>query len=872
MTSLQAHIAEALRDRYRIQGLAGEGGMATVYQAIDVKHDRKVALKVLRPDLAAVIGADRFLAEIRTTANLQHPHILPLHDSGEVAGTVFFVMPFVEGESLRDRLDRETQLPVEEAVQIATEVADALDYAHRHGVVHRDVKPENILLHDGRALVADFGIALAVSESGGSRLTETGMSLGTPVYMSPEQGMGERTITARSDVYALGCVLYEMLLGEPPFSGSTAQAILAKLLTEKPAPLRARRERVPVQVEAAVLRALEKLPADRFGTAAEFAAALASTDPVPIQAKPTSPRTRSLSWGTVAATAIVFTGAGYLLGTLASSSTDSPSVGAGRSTHLTWEPGLEVMPAISPDGQQVAYASGTVARMRIFVRQVAGGRAIPLTDDTAMVQSHPEWSRDGARILVVGDGRVFSAPGAGGSARQEVPDGRGPVMSATWSPDQSEIAFAVADTVFVRRADGTVGALATMTEPAACSWGPRDLIACVTGNVWYMTVGTNYGNQSPSRIVVLRRSDGAMFFEADSVAVNQSPTWSADGAWLVFVSNRLGPSDLYALRVGEGGEIAGDPVRVTTGLGAQSFSLSDDGTRLAYSDSRGRANVWSLQLPADPPVSGDGAVQLTFGGQMTESPSVSLDGQWLFFNSDLAGNADIYRMRLPDGVPEQVDDDPADDFAPDLSPDGREVAFHSWRGGSRDVYIKPLDGGPLVRLTDGPSQDATPSWSPDGNRMLFQHFDGGIWIARRSSSNEWQVEERLATGFWPAWSPDGRSIVYSTGLFGGVLMAMPVDSGPSVRLMDGTQPDSPLAERPFWSEDGRTVYFNSHDAQGNASIWSIPATGGMPRLLVRFDDPVRVNNRTEWRYRNGRAYFVLSEWESDVWVMEMVPR
>src|SRR5687767_13408189 len=202
--------------------------MATVYLAGDLRHDRKVAVKVLRPELAAVIGADRFVAEIKTTANLQHPHILPLFDSGVADSFLFYVMPFVDGESLRDRLERETQLPVADAVRIAGEVAAALDYAHRRGIVHRDIKPENILLHDGRALVADFGIALAASTAG-TRMTETGMSLGTPTYMSPEQAMGERELDARSDVYALGCVTYEMLSGEPPFSGPTAQAIVAKV-------------------------------------------------------------------------------------------------------------------------------------------------------------------------------------------------------------------------------------------------------------------------------------------------------------------------------------------------------------------------------------------------------------------------------------------------------------------------------------------------------------------------------------------------------------------------------------------------------------------------------------------------------------------
>src|SRR5690242_9007072 len=267
-------LRDALADRYRLERELGQGGMATVYLAEDLKHRRKVAIKVLRPELAAVIGAERFLREIQTIATLQHPHILGLIDSGEASGTAYYVMPFVEGESLRDRLVREKQLPIPEAVRIASEVASALDYAHRHGVIHRDIKPENVMLHDGSALVADFGIALAVSSAGGARMTETGMSLGTPHYMSPEQAMGERAITQRSDVYALGAMTYEMLIGDPPFTGSTAQAIVAKVMTDKPASLQHQRERVPDAVEDAVLTALEKLPADRFASAAEFAAAL----------------------------------------------------------------------------------------------------------------------------------------------------------------------------------------------------------------------------------------------------------------------------------------------------------------------------------------------------------------------------------------------------------------------------------------------------------------------------------------------------------------------------------------------------------------------------------------------------------------------
>src|SRR6185436_6098242 len=261
-------LAAALADRYRIERELGQGGMATVYLAQDLKHDRKVALKVLKPELAAVLGAERFVVEIKTTAALQHPHILPLFDSGTADGFLYYVMPYIQGETLRSKLDRETQLGVDEAVRITREVADALDYAHRHGVIHRDIKPENILLHDGRPMVADFGIALAVSAAAGGRMTETGLSLGTPHYMSPEQATAEKELSNRSDIYSLGCVLYEMLTGSPPHVGATAQQIVMKIVMDVARPVTELRKSVPPNVAAAAARAIEKLPADRFDSAA----------------------------------------------------------------------------------------------------------------------------------------------------------------------------------------------------------------------------------------------------------------------------------------------------------------------------------------------------------------------------------------------------------------------------------------------------------------------------------------------------------------------------------------------------------------------------------------------------------------------------
>ncbi len=265
MSDLLDRLKTALADRYAIERELGAGGMATVYLAEDLKHHRPVGVKVLRPELAAVLGAERFLREIEVTANLHHPHILPLYDSGEADGFLYYVMPFVEGESLRDRLTREKQLPLDDALQFAREVADALSYAHSHDVIHRDIKPENILLEAGHAVIADFGIARAVTAAGGEALTETGLSLGTPHYMSPEQATAEKDLTNRSDIYSLGCVLYEMLTGEPPHTGGSAQAIVMK--TEL-------RKSVPPHVAAATAKSLEKLAADRFATAKEFAEAL----------------------------------------------------------------------------------------------------------------------------------------------------------------------------------------------------------------------------------------------------------------------------------------------------------------------------------------------------------------------------------------------------------------------------------------------------------------------------------------------------------------------------------------------------------------------------------------------------------------------
>jgi Tol biopolymer transport system component len=402
-----SRLTTALEERYRIERPLGAGGMATVYLATDLKHDREVALKVLRPELGAVLGVERFLAEIKITARLDHPHILTLIDSGAEGGFLYYVLPLVRGESLRDKLNREHQLGLDEALAITRQIASALDYAHRHGVVHRDIKPENILLLEGEAMLADFGIALAVSEAGGNRLTETGLSLGTPQYMSPEQATGDRQLDARSDVYSLAAVLYEMLAGEPPVTGPTAQAMIAKLMTERPVHLRVVRGSVPDAVDAAVARALDKTPADRFPSAGEFAQALVAKAATPAAATvvTAAPRSRR-GWmiGVASVVLVVMALSAWLLAGRKPAHQAQAYVLRDR-TQLT-SSGNVFASAVSPDGKQLAYITHNCApagcRYAVDLQDVGGGSATHRVLDGATAAYGLEWSPDRRNLIFVG--------------------------------------------------------------------------------------------------------------------------------------------------------------------------------------------------------------------------------------------------------------------------------------------------------------------------------------------------------------------------------------------------------------------------------------------------------------------------------------
>ncbi len=846
-------LATALSDRYTFERELGAGGMATVYLAHDVRHDRKVALKVLRPELAAVIGAERFLAEIRTTANLQHPHILPLHDSGEADGFLFYVMPYVEGESLRDLLEREKQLPVNDAVRIASEVADALDYAHRHGVIHRDIKPENILLHDGRAMVADFGIALAASKGGATRMTETGMSLGTPQYMSPEQAMGEREITARSDVYALGAVLYEMLSGDPPFSGSTAQAIVARVVTESPRPLTVQRHTVPPNVESAVLKALEKLPADRFGRAAEFAAALRDSGYTTQAARYSTAATTAAAsatgwrdwrlWASACAALVV------LLGYLALRPNPAPPV----TRHLLATTGDQHFGrargnrlALSSDGQWLAYAGTGEASSMIWVRRQDQLQAEPLLGTEKV--THLFFEPAGSRVGFITDDADIKIVSLTGGSPITVTDEQVGIDGGTWSDDGYIYydGLTQGTTNGLRRVRATGGAPVELVSTVDTAKGETDHIwpvALPGGKAVLFTIASG-GGVSQAQIGLLDVATGE-----HRTLINGVTAHYLDPGYLLLVSNNgallaapfdLGRMDFSGEPVSLAEEVAIRPFgavdmavsangKLVYGRGGQAdepgevvqldmsgvaspidpgwvgdfraLSLSPDGTRLAVSISEGtQSHVWVKVMPDGP------LTRITFDGQNNIRPSWTPDGRDLIFISDIGGNLNLMKKRADGSRPAELALDlesPLQDAH--YSPDGRWLIY---RVAPRDIYALS-ETGDTVAVAATQAEERAPAISPDGRWIAYMSDETGFYEVYvrpfpDASSARWQVSN--GAGGLPLWAPDGSSLYYQT------------NTGEIIQVE--------VLEGPTFIAGERRVLFRSPGLIGFEGSWDITPDGG----------------------------------------------
>jgi len=865
-----SRLAGALADRYAIERELGQGGMATVYLAKDLKHGRAVAIKVLRDDLAAALGADRFLREIAITAQLDHPHILPLFDSGTGTPTdggapfLYYVMPYIEGESLRDRLDREKQLPLDEALQVAREVADALSYAHSRGVVHRDVKPENILLSGGHARVADFGIARAVSAAGGQALTQTGMAIGTPQYMSPEQAAGEKDLDGRADLYALGCVLYEMLAGQPPFTGPTVESVVHQHLAAPAPPVTQFRPAVPADVAGILQRALAKNPADRFNPVAQFSDALARPVVSGMQAAVATPaRPRWLVPTLVAAASVIIA-----LGLVVARGRGAEGLTAGASRQLTLAPGLEVDPAISPDGEMVAYAAGPFTAMQIFVRRLSGGRTIQLTDDSTRTHRWPRWSADGSLIAFQSAGGIFVVPALGGSPRPLLPVDSDTILGFDWSPDGRRIVVAVGWGGVLRIAELDGGKLVDLpgTHDASMpAWSPDGRrVAYVVGNQLQVFDNGLFGNEARSSIWVTKVDGGVPVLVSDSVHANLSPVWTPGGRSLLWVSDRDGTDDIQEVALRASGAPAGEVRRLTTGLGVQEISVSADGAKLAYTVFRASSNIWAFDLPRTGILAADRGRELTRGSQIVEDVGVSPDGRWVAFASDRGGSQNIWRVPASGGEPIPVTTGPGRNMDPEYSPDGTRIAFHSMRSGNRDLYTITPDGGDERPLLVRPEEDGDATWSPDGRSIAFFTFGGAfrspVISVVRLDGERAGTPRVLGPGVSQRWSPDGRDVAITAP---DGLRVMPSDSGASNLLV----PTRNLVVLE-WSADGRWIYFTDHD-RTRAYLRAVPRAGGPIRTLIVFDDPERWPARYGIDVFGNTVFLTVGGRETDVWTMDL---
>ncbi|MGI9043821.1 MAG: protein kinase domain-containing protein [Gemmatimonadaceae bacterium] len=881
MTEAASRLATALADRYVIERELGQGGMATVFLAEDVRHRRKVAVKVVHPELAAVLGAERFLAEIHVTAALQHPHILPLFDSGQADGQLFYVMPYVEGESLRSRLHRERQLPIDEAVRLTREVSSALDYAHRHGVIHRDIKPENILLHDGQAVVADFGIALAVTNAGGGRLTQTGLSLGTPQYMSPEQATGERDIDARSDIYSLGAVTYELLTGEPPFTGPTAQAIVAKVITTEPQRLAAQRKSIPANVEAAVMKALEKMPADRFSSAAEFSKALVDTGfetarvtrhdrPVPSQA--------DKRWQVAA---IALAGAAILMAGMIgwqstrpapvepvarysvdldrnyiSQGSDAPAVSPDGSKYVysSEEGGLLMRdrneleaagipgaengwsPFFSPDGETLAFITGFPGGLMTV--PVRGGPARSVFPDSAYAQGGT-WSDDGWLYF------LGSSDGVQSLMRVR-PSGDKPELIARPDSAKNELFFywpealpggrAVLVTLWRRRGAADVAAIdiATRTIHPLGS-GVRAMYA---GNKTLIVV------QPDGVVNAIRFDPRKLTTQGQPVTVLSGVRTGGQGRIMIALS-RSG-SLLYEayeprnqiVRINRAGAVeAVDP----GWTGAFSYAvLSPDGSRLAVAiEKNARTDVWSKDL-----VSGT-LTRLAPEGTYSYRPSWSPDGERVLFISDRTGKPALYSVPADGGSPPRiVKENSRGVDEGELSRDGRWLVHRVGSGGSRDIYIAATTGDTTARpLVNAEAEEFAPTLSPDGRWLAYSAYESQrseVYVRPFPDVGRarWQVSR--SGGTEPLWSRDGRELFFRSPQ--GYLIAAQVDANPAFRVMSERQL---FRTRDYISDTRHRAYSVSADGQHFYFINTVP---GKPSQIV-----VITNWAEELRQKLSRA-------------------
>ena len=798
MTTTAERLGSALSDRYTVERELGAGGMATVYLAHDVKHDRKVALKVLRPELAAVIGAERFLQEIKVTANLQHPHILALYDSGEAEHFLYYVMPFVQGESLDDKLKREKQLGVEEAVRIAGEVASALDYAHRQGVVHRDIKPANIMLQDGQALVADFGIALALTQAGGTRITETGLSLGTPHYMSPEQATGDRDIDARSDIYSLGAVLYESLAGEPPHTGGTIQAVISKVVTETPKPLGELRRSVPVHVGMAVGKALAKIPADRFATAGEFAQALhdpgytfGHTEQEPPARGVRSPSRSRWRLGLVGLLVL----GGVLAGWWLRGSTAEPDrVVARFRIPVESERGLTGAPvntlALSPDGRTIVYVgrSGGAGQL-LYRRRLDELAAHPITGTEGA--SFPIFSPSGDRIAYFGPGGMYVIATDGGSPSPlpNVPSQA--LAQAIWLDEDNVIATGGAGGLLRVGLDGATETIA-VPDPARGESFLGVNAVLPDARTLLVIAATGTGVNGPVYAVDAYTGARTPIIETVTNAV-----WYSEG--FLLLAQPTGALHGVAFDA-EAKRVVGATVTIAEGVrqaigGPAQVAVSGTGSMVYIPE-----QPFNLML-----VDRRGNRELVAEGHRFHSPRFSPDGRFLAVDFTQQGSRDVWALDLAQGTMARITFE-NDGHDPTWAPDGRSIYYISQVG----VFRRSADGSGVAEsiYVVGNTPTGVVDITRDGTLALTAPTGAnGAWdIGMLPLGAERQEERLLASPFneqQPALSPDGRWLAYTSDETGrDEIYVRPFPEGGAKVLVSASG-----GTEARWRPDGRELYY-----------------------------------------------------------------
>jgi len=834
LSDITERLHAAIADRYRLERELGQGGMATVWLAEDLKHDRRVALKVLKPELAAVLGAERFVAEIKTTAALQHPHILPLFDSGSAGGFLFYVMPYIEGETLRGRLDREKQLGIEDAVRIAREVADALDYAHRQGVIHRDIKPENILLHDGRPMVADFGIALAVSAAAGGRMTETGLSLGTPYYMSPEQATAEKEITARSDVYSLASVLYEMLTGNPPHVGVSAQQIIMKIITEPVAPVTAMRRSVPPNVAAAVARALEKLPADRFDSAKAFSDALANrafTSAAIAVAPVAGLRRRSRL--VTAAFAVSALAAGVLVGRGwggrgSPGPEDLTRVSLFLGDSAAIQPISNLRLAISPSGRTLAYVGPDGKENALWVRNLSDRTARRLADTRSPFA--PFFSPDGESIgfFTGADGRTAMKVVrlAAGLVNTVVEDSVAEFGGADWA-DDGYIYFTHVRLGLARIPAGG-GAITVVTRPDSAGGVYEHDFPDVLPGSRHALVLLWRGTAANSHTGVVDLRTGAVTDLGEGVMARYLPPGyvlfgTQDGRIL------SAPFDVRNARMTGPAVLREQGVMEEDANGTVQFGVSANGTLVYQPATSGRSGLaW---------VDRDGnrtPIDSAFGALGRNAVDLSPDGRR--FATGGGSGATLGQVLVVDlatraSLPLSQDVEGAD--RPVWTPDGRYVAFLASRDGLRTAWMRRADGSDTVRgMAPGHGFDEV-AFDPLGRYTLFRSIGTSPGTRRLyiQATGDTALRPLLPSRFdhyAMTVSADGRWLAYVSAESGTpevYVRPFPnVDSARFVVSVGG-------GVEPVWHPDGRELFYRGPN--GEVLVATISTDGGFHATAQR---------------------------------------